>query len=156
MKVRGSLSQAEITTFLTESTIPVRLACQTPSGHLWMVSLWYRHRTTEAGESDSWALQCATGATADVVTYLREEPTVAFEISTNEPPYAGVRGRGSVSIEPDDDKETLRDLMERYLGGTDSKLAQNLLREGREEVTLTIDPVVVYGWDYADRMADDE
>ncbi len=154
MKIRGSLSYTEIETFLDEVTIPVRLACQTPSGHLWMVALWYRTVSDDGDATDrsDWVLQCATGATADVVSYLRETPDVAFEISTNEPPYRGVRGRGTASIEPDDGKATLRDLLDRYLGGTDSKLAVTLLDDGRDEVTITIDPAVVYGWDYSDRM----
>lgn len=153
MKVRGSRSRDDITAFLETQTIPVRLGCQTPSGHLWMVSLWYRYRPEETDEDgDDWRLECATSASADVVAYLRENPDVAFEISTNDPPYAGVRGRGTASIEPDPEKEVLRDLLERYLGGTDSELARGLLREDREEVMITIDPAVVYGWDFSERM----
>ncbi|MDG5760034.1 pyridoxamine 5'-phosphate oxidase family protein [Natronococcus sp. A-GB1] len=169
MKVRGSLSHTDVTTFLDERTVPIRLGCRTPADHPWMVSLWYRRRlleagptdtegdeadreSGEAGESDRWILECATAASADVVTYLRETPEVSFEVSTNDPPYAGVRGRGTASLEPDPKKEVLRDLLERYLGGTDSELAQTLLREDREEVTIAIEPAVVYGWDFSDRM----
>ncbi len=150
MKIRGSLSESAITTFLEEQTIPIRLGCQTPAGHLWMLSLWYRVRTDE----DRLCLECATGAEADVVSYLTEHPDVAFEVSTNQPPYAGVRGRGTATVDPDPEKETLTALLERYLGGTDSGLARNLLSDDREEVTITIEPAVVYGWDYADRMRD--
>ncbi|WP_265110965.1 pyridoxamine 5'-phosphate oxidase family protein [Halosolutus halophilus] len=155
MNVRGPLSAAEIRSFLAETTIPIRLACQTPAGNLWMVSLWYRHRST-GDDADGWVLQCATGADADIVAFLREHSAVAFEISTNQPPYRGVRGRGTASIDPDPEKETLRDLLERYLDGTDSSLARNLLREDRNEVTITIDPAVVSSWDYTDRMGADE
>ncbi|MFC4544540.1 pyridoxamine 5'-phosphate oxidase family protein [Halosolutus amylolyticus] len=155
MNVRGPLSTDEIRSFLAEATIPVRLACQTPSGTLWMVSLWYRCRSAGDDAAD-WVLQCATGTDADVVAFLREHEGVAFEISSNHPPYRGVRGRGTAAIEPDPEKETLRDLLERYLGGTDSPLARNLLREDREEVTITIDPAVVSTWDYTDRMGRDE
>lgn len=162
MKVRGSRSRDDITAFLETQRIPIRLGCRTPSGHLWLVSLWYRYRSGEADEGgrktdeggDDWRLECATSADADVVDYLRENPDVAFEISTNDLPYAGVRGRGTASIEPDPEKDVLRDLLERYLGGTDSELAQGLLREDRDEVVLTIDPAIVYGWDYSDRMED--
>ncbi|ELY52376.1 hypothetical protein [Natronococcus jeotgali] len=156
MKVRGSLSHEDVATFLDERTIPVRLGCRTPAGHPWMVSLWYRHRSIEADESgtenDGWVLECATAASADVVAYLRETPQVSFEVSTNHPPYAGVRGRGEASVEPDPEKAVLRDLLERYLEDTDSELARTLLREGREEVTITLEPAVVYGWDFSDRM----
>lgn len=177
MKLRGSRSREDVATFLDDRSIPIRLGCRTPAGHPWIVSLWYRRRTVETGptddgsgdeddgrsteddegngsgdEHDGWVLECATSAEADVVSYLRETPEVSFEVSTNRPPYAGVRGRGEASIEPDPEKAVLRDLLERYLGGTDSELARTLLREDREEVTITIEPAVVYGWDFSDRM----
>lgn len=151
MEIRGSLSQDELGTFLEESTIPIRIGCRTPSGRLWMLSLWYRYRPADGADAD-WLLECATAADADVVSFLADDPDIAFEVSTNEPPYAGVRGRGTASIDPDPEKETLRALLERYLDGTDSRLARNLLREDRDEVTITIEPTVVSGWDYTTRM----
>ncbi len=154
MHVRGQLTSAELAAFLEETAVPLRLACRTPQDNLWMCSLWFRVVTADEATADDWRLQCATAASADVVSFLESDPGVAFEVSTNRPPYAGVRGRGTASIEPDPEKETLRDLLERYLGGTDSQLAQTLLDPDREEVTLTLEPAVVYGWDYANRMGD--
>jgi len=109
-----------------------------------MLSLWYRYRDG--------ALWCATSASADVVDYLASDDRVAFEISTNRPPYRGVRGNGTATIDPDVDKELLRELLERYLDGTDSPLAERLLSPGREEVRIRIDPARVYTWDFTDRM----
>lgn len=164
MDVRGSRSQDEIERFLTEQTVPVRVSCRTPSadrngesdtddarpelstGPLWMLSLWYRY--------EDGAIRCSTAESADVVRYLRRDPGVAFEISTNEPPYRGVRGNGTAEIDHDPDKELLRNLLDRYLGTTDSQLARRLLDEKRSEVTITIAPNVVYGWDYTDQMSD--
>ena len=143
----GPWNHAELTKFLDEAVIPIRLSCRTPSGNLWMVSLWYRY------QNDS--LWCATGADADIVSFLRESPHVAFEISVNEPPYRGVRGQGTVTLEPDPEKSLLRDLLERYLGGTDSTLVETLLSAAREEMTLRIEPTRLATWDYSDRMADD-
>jgi nitroimidazol reductase NimA-like FMN-containing flavoprotein (pyridoxamine 5'-phosphate oxidase superfamily) len=109
-----------------------------------MLSLWFLYRDG--------AFWCATSATADVVDYLAADDHVAFEISTNEPPYKGVRGNGTASVEPDDQKALLRELLERYLGGTDSGLADRLLSPDREEVTIRIDPDRLYTWDFSDRM----
>lgn len=163
MHVRGSLSRSTITAFLEETTVPIRVACRTPRDDLWMCSLWYRLERPDgdgtdddATDHDEWRLECATSAAADVVSFLEGDPGVAFEVSTNDPPYAGVRGRGSATIEPDPEKETLRALLERYLDGTESKLARNLLRDERDEVRITIEPAVVYGWDFAGRMRDGE
>lgn len=149
MKIRGPLDRAEIADFLDGREIPARLACRTPAGHLWMLSLWYRYRS----EADGWILECSTSANATIVDYLESNPEVAFEISTNRPPYRGVRGRGTASIDPDPEKETLRELLEAYLGGTESGLAESLLSEDREEVRITVAPAVVYGWDFSERMS---
>lgn len=148
MNVNGAWSEAEATAFLESSTAPVRLACHTDGGRLWMLSLWYRYRDGR--------LECATSASADVVEYLRRDDAVAFEVSTNDPPYKGVRGNGTADIEPDPEKELLRALLERYLGGTDNDLADMLLDEGRKEVQILIDPAKVYTWDFTNRMRDVE
>ncbi|NUE00946.1 pyridoxamine 5'-phosphate oxidase family protein [Halorubraceae archaeon YAN] len=142
----GAWDEVETKTFLTETTVPIRLSCHTPDGQLWMLSLWYALRNG--------TLHCATSKHADVVRYLQADNRVAFEISTNEPPYMGVRGNGRATIEPDENKTQLRSLIERYLGDTDSALAARLLNPEREEVAITITPHRLYTWDFSDRMAD--
>jgi nitroimidazol reductase NimA-like FMN-containing flavoprotein (pyridoxamine 5'-phosphate oxidase superfamily) len=142
----GMWSKAEATAYLEDATVPVRLACRTPNGGLWMLSLWFRY--------DDGAIHCATSADADVVSYLESNPSVAFEISDNQPPYRGVRGAGTAAIDPDEDKELLLSLFERYLGGTDNDLADRLLVEGREETRIRVDPTKCYTWDFGDRMSD--
>jgi hypothetical protein len=144
----GSMSRDEVTDYLEATEIPVRIACRTPAGRLWMVSLWYRF--VGAG-----TIACATGADATLVRYLEEDPGVAFEISENDPPYRGVRGAGTVSLGPDEDKALLRSLLERYLGGTDSDLATMLLSPEREEVRIEVEIERLYAWDFSDRMATD-
>lgn len=144
MQIRGDLELAAIEDFLTAQTIPIRIACHTPGEELWMLSLWFLYRDG--------LLQCATSKQADVVRYLDHDDGVAFEISTNEPPYRGVRGRGTASVHDDPEKALLRELLDRYLGGTDSSLGNRLLSEKREEVAIRIDPAVVFGWDFSERM----
>jgi nitroimidazol reductase NimA-like FMN-containing flavoprotein (pyridoxamine 5'-phosphate oxidase superfamily) len=144
--VTGDWSRAQMTAFLEDATIPIRLSCHTPSGGLWMLSLWYRYRDGR--------FEMATGANADVVRYLRKDDGVAFEVSTNEVPYRGVRGAGEASIEADEEKTVLRSLIERYLGGTESRLARSLLSTDREEVRIVVEPTRLYTWDFSERMAD--
>ncbi|WP_136600792.1 pyridoxamine 5'-phosphate oxidase family protein [Salinigranum halophilum] len=145
MKLTGTWNREDVDDFLT-TTVPIRLSCRTPADHLWMLSLWY------LWEDD--ALWCATGADADVVRYLRANDEVAFEVSTNDPPYRGVRGRGHASIDADEEKTLLRRLLRRYLGGTDSALARRLLAPERDEVRIRVDPARLHSWDYSDRMQD--
>jgi len=142
----GAWSRDGVASFLRETTVPVRLSCRTPADRLWMLSLWYEYRDGR--------LWCATAADADVVEYLRADDEVAFEVSTNEPPYRGVRGNGVARVEDDGGKELLTTLLERYLGGTDSSLADRLLDENREEVRIAIEPRRAFSWDYSARMAD--
>jgi nitroimidazol reductase NimA-like FMN-containing flavoprotein (pyridoxamine 5'-phosphate oxidase superfamily) len=146
MRVTGAWKAERVRAYLRETVVPVRLATRTPDDGLWMLSLWY------AFEEDS--LWCATRADADVVSYVRADPTVAFEVSTNEPPYRGVRGAGEATVEPDPEKALLRELLERYLGGTDSALATDLLDPDREEVRVRIEPERVYSWDFTERMGE--
>ena len=146
MNIRGDLDRATIEQFLHEHTIPVRIACRTAGDRPWMLSLWYRYR--DGG------LECATWKQADVVRYLEHDDQVAFEVSTNDPPYRGVRGRGNATVQDDPEKALLRDLLERYLGETDTRLGNRLLQEDREEVTIRIDPAVVFGWDFTERMTE--
>jgi nitroimidazol reductase NimA-like FMN-containing flavoprotein (pyridoxamine 5'-phosphate oxidase superfamily) len=145
MNPTGAWDRAETEAFLASETIPIRLSCHTKGDDLWMLSLWYRYRDG--------ALWCATSAEADVVDYLSDDDRVAFEISTNQPPYKGVRGNGTASVDPDPDKELLKTLLERYLGGIDSPLAERLLSPERDEVRIRIDPDRVYTWDFSHRMA---
>lgn len=140
----GPWSRDHLTNFLAETTVPLRLACRTRTDRLWLVTLWFAYRDG--------AFHCATGGEADVVEFLEADPGVAFEVSVNQPPYKGVRGNGRASIEPDPEKSVLTDLLERYLGGTDSGLAERLLAADREEVRIEIEPARLVSWDYSDRM----
>jgi nitroimidazol reductase NimA-like FMN-containing flavoprotein (pyridoxamine 5'-phosphate oxidase superfamily) len=143
----GPWDEAAVAAYLDAARIPVRIATRTPGGGLWMLSLWFRR------EDD--ALLCATSASADVVAYLDADPEVAFEVSDNDPPYRGVRGNGTATVTPDPEKDVLRSLLDRYLGGTDTPLGRRLLGGDREEVQIRIDPERIHSWDYSDRMADE-
>ncbi len=144
MQLSGSYDRDAVDSFLAETVVPIRIACETPRGRLWMVSLWFRY-------ADG-VISCATARSADLVTYLEHRDHVAFEVSTNDPPYRGVRGNGSVTVSEDEGKELLRELLTRYLGGTDSPLARGLLDRSVGEVAIELTPEVVYSWDFGDRM----
>jgi nitroimidazol reductase NimA-like FMN-containing flavoprotein (pyridoxamine 5'-phosphate oxidase superfamily) len=146
----GTWDRESVAAFLADHAIPVRLGCRRPGGDLWMLSLWFEYDASRG------TLHCATKADADVVRFLRADARVAFEISTNHPPYRGVRGAGLAETAPDEEKTRLRSLLGRYLGGTDSGLAAELLRPDREEVEITIRPTEIYSWDFSDRMASGE
>jgi hypothetical protein len=169
VRYSGAWGPERVDAFLADAVVPVRMACRTPAGPLWMLSLWYRWEPAgdpepaadgdgggdaDGDARDGPALRCATSRDADVVRYLEADGGVAFEVSTNEPPYRGVRGNGTATLVPDREKALLRSLLDRYLGGTDSALARRLLDPEREEVEIRVDPGRVHSWDYAGRMRD--
>lgn len=162
-EVDGAWTREELAAFLDAAVVPMRLGCHHPDGGLWMVSLWYRYRENERGgdvEADPGAgtsqgvFECATGAGSDIVSFLRNERSVAFEVSTNRPPYMGVRGSGVTTVSPDEDKAVIESLVQRYLGGTEHEMAGQLLDERREEVRITVEPDRLYTWDFTPRMGE--
>jgi nitroimidazol reductase NimA-like FMN-containing flavoprotein (pyridoxamine 5'-phosphate oxidase superfamily) len=139
----GDWDREAVEAYLHDRAIPIRLGCRTPAGVPWMLSLWYQYRDE--------TFHCATAAEADVVRHVEHEPHVSFEVSDDQPPYKGVRGHGLVTVEPDG-KPLLRELLERYVGGTDSGFARRLLAPDRDEVRLVLEPRKLYSWDFGDRM----
>lgn len=143
-QVTGVWSREELETFLGEALMPLRVGCHHPDGGLWMLSLWYRF------EDDCFL--CATSRQSDIASFLRANDAVCFELSTNRPPYMGVRGSGTATLEPDEGKTLLRGLLERYFGSTDSELGEMLLSGDRAEVAIRIEPTRLYTWDFSERM----
>ncbi len=143
MKLTGPWDRDRVDEFLEGARIPVRVGCRTPADEPWIVSLWF-----------AWdgAVHCATGADADLIAFLEHDARVSFDVSTNDPPYRGVRGRGTATVSPDEGKGQLRALFEKYLDGTDNELGRRLLRPEREEVHVRIDPDRIHTWDFTGRM----
>ena len=140
----SSLTQLEI--FLDSVHIPVRLACKTQSDWPMVVSLWYLHQNGQ--------LFCATQKSARVISYLQYDPRCAFEIAEDHPPYCGVRGQAIASIDPSMGPVILEQLLQRYLGSTQNRLAETLLAKSETEVAIVLDPTQIFTWDYTDRMQD--
>ena len=70
------------------------------------------------------------------------------------PPYCGVRGQGSVSLDGSRGAEILERLLNRYLGGLDNPLAQKLLARRQSEVAIVIEPANLFSWNFTGRMKD--
>ena len=94
-RLAGPFDLGRATAFLDESVIPLRLAAVAPSGWPLVVSLWFAR--------DDETLVCATQRSSPLVAALAREPRCAFEVAGCEPPYRGVRGRATVTVEPDAD-----------------------------------------------------
>jgi pyridoxamine 5'-phosphate oxidase-like protein len=145
--LKGPWKREEVDRFLTDSQFPLRLACVAEDGFPRVVSVWYGY--------DGERLRCVSHRSSKLVSLLKRSDCVGFELAPNEPPYYGVRGQGIARLEPDVDGEVLEQMLQRYLGGTQSRLGEWLLSRSDDEVLITIEPLRLFSWDYRDRMADE-
>jgi hypothetical protein len=135
----------QLEAFLRDAVTPLRLAVSADREPL-IVPLWFHY--------DAGALWCATHRDAYVVRAVGHQSRCAIDISTNDVPYRGVRGAGSVAAVPERGPELIEQLVRRYLGGVDSRLARWLLGRRDEEIALRIQPEWLTSWDFSARMAD--
>ena len=132
--------------FLSDIRIPIRLACKTETGWPMVVSLWFLH--------EDGLLYCATQKSAKLINYLQHDERCGFEIAEDRPPYCGIRGQAKAKIDSSLGIKILEKLLMRYLGGTDSALAQKLIANSDTEVAIILDPVQIFTWDFSERMVD--
>lgn len=134
--------------YLQKIRIPIRLSIQLPSGHPFVLSLWFEYK------SGTGKIYCATSASAKLVQYLRQNHLVGFEIAADTAPYCGIRGYGIAEIHPDENFQQIKRLYQRYFKDTESKLYQFLIDTSREEVQIIITPEKIVSWNFSARMAD--
>ena len=141
----GPWSKEKIQHFLQDSRYPIRLACTGMDGYPRVVSIWFVYQEG--------LFFCASHRSSQLVALLRANGRVGFEVSTNEPPYCGVRGQADASLSDVGGAMMLERLLDRYLGGHDSPLAGWLLSRAEDEVLITVTPRRLFSWDYRQRMA---
>jgi hypothetical protein len=146
--ISGPWNDEEAERWLLDSVIPLRLAVPTRSGFPMLLSLWYLY--------ENGCLWCAVHRSAKVYRAIQRNGRCSFEVAPNEPPYRGVRGRGLVSIVPDEGERVLRALIDRFLGKDYPRLSSWLLSRAADEVALRLDPVRLSTWDYTRRMSRDD
>jgi len=139
----GPWNADEIRSFLTSTVIPIRLASSGTSG-LMVQSLWY----VRQGD-DLW---CCTQANSVLTRRLERDSSVAFEVSPDQPPYHGVRGRGNAAVIPAQAAVILPMLLDRYLQDSNQELAQWLMSRLESEVAIRISDLSLSSWDFRSRM----
>lgn len=140
----GPWAEDRVRQWLRDTAIPIRLATTGGPGPI-VQSLWFVY--------DDGAMWCATQTDSMVARRVRREPHVGWEVSPDDPPYRGVRGRGRVSVIDDAGQasDVLRRLIARY-GQQGTELEGWLLRRAETEVALRIDDLTGTSWDYSPRM----
>ena len=141
----GAWTGKDIEQFLVDCRIPLRLSFETRKGPL-IVPLWFEYRSSRL-------VSCSPEGST-LVKSLRANPDIAFDVSTNDLPYRGVRGRGKATCTTADDDRQLETLLTRYLGDTEGQLAQWLLNRSGDEAIIAIEPEWLTSWDFSERMQD--
>jgi len=145
MEIRsGPWSSSQITEYLQQTAIPIRVASIGTVGPL-VQSLWFTF--------DNASLWCCTQQDSVLANRLARDPRVGFEIASDLPPYRGVRGRGIAELHTNAAAGLLPGLITRYLGTESSDLATWLLSRVDTEVAIEIRDLHLTSWDYTPRMA---
>ena len=142
-KYYGSWSGSEIEAFFEKARIPLRVSLVTKNGML-IVPVWFEYR-------EGRLLSCSPESSL-LVTSLRENPKIAFDLSTNDLPYKGVRGRGVSRCSTAKDNNALERLLQRYLTSTDNTLAERLLGRTEAEAIIEFELEWLTSWDFSSRM----
>ena len=129
---------------LVNLVVPLRLACLTKSGWPMIVPLWFKFLNDR--------FYCATQENAKIISYLNKDNRCAFEISSEIPPYRGIRGQGKTIIKKELGIEILQTVIEKYLQKKDKDLTTYLLKSKEKEVAIEITPIKIFYWDYTNRM----
>ena len=139
----GSLSGEVIANFLQTATIPLRLSLASSKGPT-IVALWFDFSGNE--------IRCCAPQDSLVVRSLQKVSQVAFDISSNEIPYFGVRGRGEAKLTKLGAAEQLDTLIKKYVGDPNHPLPIRLRQRAEQEYMITIVPSWIHGWDFSSRM----
>ncbi|MFT7403041.1 pyridoxamine 5'-phosphate oxidase family protein [Zhongshania sp.] len=131
-------------TFLNTQSSPIRLAVIDDDGFPIVCSLWFILNDDH--------ILCATHASAKIIRVLKKNPHCAFEVSINEMPYKGVRGKALASLEKDSGGHVLEQLLERYVGSSQPSLTKWLLSRSQDEYAIRLDIKTMSTWDFSERM----
>lgn len=145
LRLSGPWNEDEVASFVGGVRAPMRLAANGASGFPLVTPVWHLW-----ADGDIWA---ASRPSSALVRRLREDPRCAFEISCEQPPYKGVRGRGLAEIEANGEK-VLKQLLSRFMGTDAPNFQARLLKASHDECAIRIRPLRLTSWDFGRRMAE--
>ena len=140
----GPWASEEIEAFLKQTPIPIRISAISPQGWPTIVSLWF---IFERGR-----LKCASKKSSRIIQLFEHNPRCGFEISVEKPPYFGVRGQGTVTLDLNLGPKLLPRLIDRYVDQDKKSFRRWLLLSKTEEIGIIINPKRFMSWDYRARM----
>jgi general stress protein 26 len=141
------LTEHETVDFLMTGKLNIHLGTVDEKGHPNVHPAWYYY------DSRNNRIYVETSKQAKKTYNLRKNENVYYCIDDPNPPYKGVRGKGSVKIHEDINFNVpiAEKIMVKYLGNIGNPMAQALLNMQKEgqSVILEISPKYYSTWDYS-------
>ena len=133
--------------FLTTKILNVHLGTVDENGHANIHPAWYYYDDSKE------KIYVETGKHSKKMENLSRNDTIYFCIDDPNPPYKGVRGKGSVEVHIDVNFNVLiaQKIHLRYLGNLEHPMAHELtdaIKKG-QSVVLEISPKYYSTWDYS-------
>jgi nitroimidazol reductase NimA-like FMN-containing flavoprotein (pyridoxamine 5'-phosphate oxidase superfamily) len=144
INLKSQWNENQITNFLENANIPVRLSFLNKNNEPSICSLWFIYE-----DGFIWS---ASHKSSYLVNQLKTNKKIAFEISTNDYPYKGVRGKALAALSKPDAKNVLNKLISKYLDNSNVKLATWLQSRIEDEYAIKIAPSIINSWDFSGRM----
>jgi general stress protein 26 len=141
------LSEQELKDFLTTKVLNLHLGTVDENGHANIHPVGYYY------DPSNNKFYLLTGRESKKVNNLKSNETAYFCVDDPNPPYKGVRGKGSAKIQEDVNFNisVWEKIMVRYLGNLEDPMAlavRDELKKG-ESIVLEISPRYFSTWDYS-------
>ena len=141
------LTEKEIIKFLSDSKLNLHLGTVDKEQYPNIHPTWYIYDDSKD------AIFIETSKHSKKINNLKKNDKIYFCVDDGNPPYKGIRGKGSVRIltKPDTNLPIAEKIMLKYLGSTDNPMAKVLLENVRNgnSVVLEITPKYYSTWDYS-------
>jgi hypothetical protein len=144
LNAKSLWDEDQIIKFLENAEIPIRLSFLNKAKEPQICSLWYQY--------DNGVICCASHKNSFLIKQLKHNTNISFEVSSNEYPYKGIRGKAEIELSMINAENILGKLISKYLGSNNSKLSSWLMSRIDDEYVIKIIPTVVNSWDFSDRM----
>jgi general stress protein 26 len=141
------LNEKDTKDFLTTKVLNIHLGTVDGKGHANIHPAWYYY------DSSKEKIYVETGKQSKKMENLSRNPTIYFCIDDPNPPYKGVRGKGSIKVHEDINFNILiaQKIHLRYFGNLEHPIARGLVDaiKNGQSIVLEISPMYYSTWDYS-------
>lgn len=141
---KSQWNERQIIEFLESSDYPIRLSFLDSNQEPLICSLWFNYKNG--------AIWAASHESAYLISQLKNNSKISFEVSSNQYPYKGVRGKAVAVLSKVNADTVLAELISKYLGDSNTQLSSWLMSRVDGEYAIKIVPSSINAWDFSNRM----